>query len=808
MKRYTGLYFWITLYTSMALLISEIALTRIFSVILNSHYVFVVISFALLGLGLGRLVNGIWFTRYADPHRYRRVLFILGAISFPLSSILLVWLPVTTGVNFGDPGFYLYLLIATVPFIFGGMNLSWIFQQWAGRASLLYAGDLLGAAIGGVASWLFLDTVGALGAAIGAGLVAATGTLIFAFLEEKVRFSYAIPLALTAVLFFGIFWNWYPRVPIGSDEDKDLYRLVQSGIQPKILESRWSAFGRTDLIEIPGDQHRRLLFVDGAAGTPMIHIDSTMDKRARMEMMHQWSLQFFPFTFLAPHEKDSAYIIGPGGGKDILIAKSTGVKQITAVEVNPEMVDLVRKYRDYNDGIYTDWDNVDVHIGEGRQFLRSNPARYDIISLALPVTKSRRSYEGYALTEDYLFTKEALAEYLSHLTPEGRIMILAHGDAEVIRLVSTVLQTLEEQGVSNREAMKRLYTISDGMMALLVIKKQPFSREEAQKRVRLMHKFHLHKPIAYFPYAQQHRMSATLSNGKRLPVPMYPQAFIDVESGLFKANVAFTDFSLNVSPVTDNKPFFYDFSFRLPRTLVVLAFVFGTLLLSVLIVLMRKNSHLSAMPSSIQAGKSFLAFSLLGIGFMMTEVTLFQKSVLYFRHPTLALTVLLTVILLGTGIGSWISHLWKTENILRRIQRAGWAVATLLFLFWATNSLLQSWSTSAAQPLLVLYLFLAGIALGVPFPMMLRYLHAQSREDLVPFAWGINGIASVTGSVFSVIFAKWFGWSFVLIIAAIVYIGMTLIVFRIEKTEREQLEVAVDDMFSFREEEVPARQAI
>lgn len=170
----------------MALLIFEIALTRVFSVILNSHYVFVVISFALLGLGLGSFVNGVWFSKYADPRQFRNVLFILGAINFPLSSILLVWLPVSTGVNFGNPGFYLYLLIATVPFIFGGMNLSWIFRQWTGRASLLYAGDLLGAAMG-------------------AGLVAATGTLMFAFLEERIRFNNAVPLAPTAVLFFGIF---------------------------------------------------------------------------------------------------------------------------------------------------------------------------------------------------------------------------------------------------------------------------------------------------------------------------------------------------------------------------------------------------------------------------------------------------------------------------------------------------------------------------------------------------------------------------------------------------------------------------
>ncbi len=122
--------------------------------------------------------------------------------------------------------------------------------------------------------------------------------------------------------------------------------------------------------------------------------------------------------------------------------------------------------------VATSLPNVDIVVGEGRNFLRNTTSQYDLIMLALPVTKGSRSIDGYALTENYLFTVEAFTDYLNSLTPEGRIIFVTHGNAELSRLLSLALTSFEEQGVSVEQAMKHLYSISRHQMPTLVIQKR------------------------------------------------------------------------------------------------------------------------------------------------------------------------------------------------------------------------------------------------------------------------------------------------------------------------------------------------
>ncbi|MCF7805240.1 MAG: hypothetical protein K9N46_13335 [Candidatus Marinimicrobia bacterium] len=786
--------FWTTLFTSMAILVYEVALTRVFSVILNYHFVFVVISFALLGLGLGSMAQGLWFRGLSRFRTLRLWLFIAGAFSFPVSGVLLVSLPLTAGVDFSHLGFYIYLGIATVPFMFAGINLAWIFQTWTDRAAVLYAGDLIGAAIGAVGAWFLLEHVSGLGAVMGSGMVAGIGVLIFTLGRHITPIRGVAVLLGTGVLFLGSFLTIVPEIPIGQDTDKDLYRMGKSGLSPEIVDSRWSAFGRTDLVKDSHSPHELALYVDGAAGTPMIHVDSTMNQKTKLQIISRWALQYFPYSFLPENEKESAYIIGPGGGKDVLIARSTGVKQITAVEVNPDMVELVRDHSDFNGGIYAEGDQLDIMIGEGRQVLRNSDSTYDIISLALPITKSRRSYESYALTEDYLFTVEAFQEYFDHMTQEGRVMILAHGETEVLRLVSTALRAFELNGIENTTAMKHFYAVSDGMMALLVIKKQPFTRQEVSNRHQLVEKFQLHKPVAYFPYLEQEQLHMMFPGEQHIETPMFQQAMMDIGTGRFKSEVAFMDYPMDVSPVTDNQPFFYDFKKGLPGTLTILFIIFAILLG---LIIYQTKIRISAQFAAVRSGfpgKTFIAsVTILGLAFMMGELSLFQKIVPYFRHPSIALTVTLVVLLTGTGIGSWVSQRFRESNLLNTLRIAAVAIGVLFFGFRMIFPLVDTLSMEAGRLVLIAWLFLTGLPLGTPFPTLLRFLHREDRQDIVPYAWGINGVASVTGSVFAVILAKWFGWNFVLVFAGIAYLSLAVVFTRLRNLIPRTLNSDADD---------------
>ena len=130
------------------------------------------------------------------------------------------------------------------------------------------------------------------------------------------------------------------------------------------------------------------------------------------------------------------------------IALFAGVKRIVAAEVNPQFIEIMHDYAQYNGNLYSDIDNVQVVVAEGRNFLNRSSDSYDTIMLTLPITKGSRSYEGYALTESFLFTQESIQAYLDHLSDEGAGVVVTHGFMESIRLTMTALAALGEQGVS------------------------------------------------------------------------------------------------------------------------------------------------------------------------------------------------------------------------------------------------------------------------------------------------------------------------------------------------------------------------
>lgn len=187
---------------------------------------------------------------------------------------------------------------------------------------------------------------------------------------------------------------YLPDVPIGTNPDKEIHHALHESSSPgRIVETRWSAFGRTDLVEYQDEPEEMDIFIDGTAGTPMYKFNGDFnDPGSRINSLKAFP-GYFPFFFLKEEERDNALIIGPGGGRDILLARMGGVGKITAVEVNRDLVDIVRQYSWYNGGIY-DLDNVDVVVDEGRNFLKRQKGKYDIIMLSLPVTKPVEAGRG------------------------------------------------------------------------------------------------------------------------------------------------------------------------------------------------------------------------------------------------------------------------------------------------------------------------------------------------------------------------------------------------------------------------------
>lgn len=766
------------LFFSMSLLIFEISLTRIFSIILNYHYVFVIISFALLGLGIG----GILFFGLQRWDRIQAQAGIIGVhltvIAIPVVVYGLVTMPLANDPGTLKVGFFVYILLANLPFVFGGLGLSWLFQQYANQASVLYAADLAGAGLGALAAWGLLQAFGGPGTALFAGLSGAIAVGLFTLHQRKHPASIVISFTAASGFLMYFLLGAFPSVPVGADQEKDMYRLTEGAEDDvTILESKWSAFGRTDLVKDPRTPHQLVLFIDGAAGTPMIHQPEIFSDSTLSSSLSLWGLQFFPFAFLEETEKDSALIIGPGGGKDVVITRMAGVKHTTAVEVNPEIVSLVRQYAGYNGNIYQNDNSFRLVVGEGRQFVRRSEKKYDVIMLAIPVTKSKRSYEGYALTEDFLFTVEAIQDYLDHLTPEGRLMILAHGEPEVLRLVLTTIKAFENRGIGEEAAMRHLYTISDGMLGLLVVKKSEFTEKEARIRHDGMHRYQMTAQVSYFPYIQQRKSMHMTEPGMHRMRYMFNPTLFYIARDIYSSKSAFFNYPFDVSPVTDDRPFFYDFKRGLPSTITSIFLIFASMLVGLLWKATRKQpgeEYLLAYHNSL---KSLIGlFSLLGMGYMMAEIALFQKLLPYFGNPTLALSVLLAMLLMGSGVGSLISQRIPVDHILSKCRLAAAGGGGLLLLFLVLMVRLPFTISIWSQVLPLLLLFSAGIFLGFLFPLLVRYAAVRGLRHRIPWFWGINGVASVTGSVLAVILAKWFGWTVTLGLAGCIYLLIAILV--------------------------------
>ncbi len=545
----------------------------------------------------------------------------------------------------------------------------------------------------------------------------------------------------------------------------------------EMVESRWSAFGRTDLVRSALPPDDMTIFVDGSAGSPMYNLDSIMNDPKQKEHLTTTFGAYFPFYFLSEEEKNNALIIGSGGGRDVVIALLGGVEDIIAVEVNPDIVEMVKDYGWFNGGIYTDQPRVTTVVAEGRNYIRATDKKYDLIMLAIPVTKSSRSIEGYALTESYLFTVESMHDYLDHLTPEGRIIIVAHSGPEIYRLVTLTLKAFEERNISQSDGMKHMYMMASAPLPTIIIKNKPFEHVEIEKRYEVLHQLRFDKRF-FIPYAQQ----IVQESDKRKDFDAEPRVLDQVLESLANGKMTLEQLlkgsMFDIRPITDDSPFFYKFEPGLPQPFGLFAILIVLAIGSVTgLVLIPKKQKASPVRRKSFIGKlgrypqlkTFLViFFSLGTAFMLIEIALFQKLTLFLGQPVLALTVLLFSLLLGGGLGSLASSL-----ISKRMGQAAALAAltvftlTVIYTFFHADAFNFGFNSKLIVILLLLPL---GFAMGFPFPLAIRLMKESGSGDSVHIMWGVNGVASVLGSALTMIIGILAGFSYALYLGSLMYL--------------------------------------
>jgi hypothetical protein len=256
---------------------------------------------------------------------------------------------------------------------------------------------------------------------------------------------------------------------------------------------------------------------------------------------------------------------------------------------------------------------------------------------------------------------------------------------------------------------------------------------------------------------------------------------------------------LNLEPPTDDRPFFFSLftfrqasegRFRVAWSFVLqhgraLALLLGllrvTLVAVVLFVLApllirRRDEAGSGPPLRTRLGSS-LYFAALGFGFLLVEIPLIQQLILFLGHPVYSVTVVLFAMLVASGTGSLLAGRLAELGRLRPRLALLAAVVVLLGFNWLGPDLLRS-LVGLALPLRIAIAVTAilpiGLLLGVPFPSGIRALH-RTAPALVPWAWAINGAASVAAPAVAMLVAISSGFSTTLYLGAGAYVAAALL---------------------------------
>ncbi len=727
-------------------IVFEVGLTRIYSASVWYHFAFVAVSVALLGWGLGGFTVHLLKRKMQLSMNAAAAITAVYAVTIPLCLWLLVRFP------FEMERLPLYFLAPLIPFFLAGMALSILFDLHRAHAGSLYFADLLGAAMGAVVVTLFLHWLGGEATLLSGAMAAAVAAVCLAsgrrtHAEQphnadhtpglrSIRVAAIVALFLTATAAFSDIKFGILRVLPGTTKAMRVQMDAAPGA--RITQTGWNAYSRIDAVEGVNGNELARLYIDSDAWTDVREWDGRIESARDLRD----SFRALPFRLVPEAE---TLIIGPGGGPDVVAALASGAPKITAVEMNPLMLQFVRNYGARAAGLY-DRPDVDAILSEGRNFISRTDRKFDIILLGFVDSWASVASGGLSLSENYLYTAEAFRAYYDHLTDRGMLVIL-RWDSDIPRLVSNSVANLGPEAASQRivTLMEKQTSPDQPAQMLFMLRKLPFTAAETKE---IQENWNQVDPII-------------------MPGGPAPPLIGDVLAGKLTLAQYEAQSPRFVGPVMDDSPFYFAIErpFGMPSSiaeaLIKWLFVPSLGLLAIFAVFGRPRQA-SVAP---YAG-SLIYFAALGFGFITIELALLQNLILLVGHPIFTLSVLLFTLLAMGGIGSALSHRVPMWLACAGVAVIGGVEAIALPQLVPALLWLPLWARIAAAVVLIAPL---GLVMGMPFPSGLRRSGTRSLPE-PPFYWGLNGVMSVIGSIATVFVALMAGFQAAMLMGSACYV--------------------------------------
>ncbi len=742
-------------------LLLEVALTRIFSALMFYHFTFLAIAVALLGMG----GSGVWvYVSGRYPPETAAEDMARAARRFGAATLLvLVYVlanPIEAHVGLGEsPRFtnisFLQLLmlcsVTILPFFFAGMVVSLAITHFRDHVDRVYTWDLAGASLAALLVGLAIRLLGGPALVVAVALLGATASLLLAPTRRSILSVVVTGGLLLAALGTGLF-------------DTPSAKSVKS---ERVVFDEWNTFSHITVEKMGADKFD--IRIDSAARTPVAHLRDTTSPTWMVD------ITALGYTLHQEHPGE-ALVIGPGGGIDVARALASGVKHVTAVEINPLIADTVMRgqFEAASGGLYRD-PRITIVVDEGRSFVRRTRARYQVIQLSMVDTWAATASGAFALTENTLYTIEAFQDYYAHLTDEGIVTMTRWwtylSGPEAMRLAILAAGALEANGVKPGATRGHLFMATHGNFATLMVKKTPFTPEELarldQQCAALGHKVVLSPTVAGIP-----ELVAMIDAG----------AWSDLTRSHRQ----------DLTPPTDDRPFFFYFTKgsdllrfrtggnRITNPAVWLLTALGSVLIVMtaafvfLPLFLRRWRDLKSGGEPGAATRRLLGlayFATIGFAFMVVEIALMQRLSLFLGHPSYSLVVVLFAILLGTSAGARLSRFFAERPghgaALGGTVVAVLAVAAGLALAGVVRDLITM-ALPARMAVSALIVLIFGLAMGLMLPLGVR-LVAQRDAQIIPWAWGINGGMSVIGTVGATVIAISFGFGVTFYLGAALY---------------------------------------
>lgn len=787
---------------SLSMLLLEFTLIRVLSVTLWYHFAFMIISISLLGLGISA-VTIILSTKVikAETNNFLLITSVLYSTSVLVSYIIINKIPFDPFSLLVDHSqiiyMPLYFIITALPFFIGGLIIGKLFIHFKKDINVLYFFDLIGA---GLSCFVFVSVLPAFGGSGGIIFASLAGCLACIFFSmnalklKTISLFTVFILTITNILFLTD-PEYYLPIRISSNKIYGTY--LQANPHLRLL-TKWNSFSKVDVIkddEPPID--------DYPVYTAIIDAGNSTTNIPKVPVLTDSSRPPFDASLLAMllkrDDTSKVFILGSGGGGEILAALTNNAKSVTAVEINPILNDLIEKdlANHWTTAIAKD-KRVKIITDDARGWLRGKRIKYDVIISAHTISASATNSGAMSLVENYILTEEAVREYLQHLDING-ILYITRPEAQIPRLVSTVKIAQKKNGGSD---LKNQFYI---------FKRPP---SEFEKDISYLTGV-IFRKSGFDEYdIQRLKTMASLLNLETIWDPTSRQ------EGIFNEIIETDDMEnlynkhsdLKLKPATDDNPYFEHFTdfssltlenikeafSQQDRAIIAIAnkpvaestliiLLLNTVILTLIFIILPIHLRFRKQKDVTRKINYIVYFACLGLGYIMVEILLIQKFTLLLGQPAYTMLTVISSMLVFSGIGSLFS--FKILKLLKsRITLLYISIAVLIVLiaFLSDTVFLKLARADLFWKIIssIFIIFPLAFLMGIPFPLGISKI-TDDRKDLTAYAWGINGFFSVTGSILAVILSMSYGFRAVFVISGLIYITAMFTIIKINKTTTE-----------------------